>query len=945
MRRTQEPRVEDTTRWGAGVAAVLLLYAAAGACRDNPTQPPAPDPNEVRATIGAAGGTLASRDGNVTITFPAGALASTRELTIRPIAAGELGAEFAGVEVARAYELGPTGLAFQSPATVTLRTDQQARQADGTLRLVPHILLTSRNGVVERLDDLSVVMSGDSVLARGRLTHFSPLVEQKTQQPIGWFEITGIPDQLEVGLVATIQARASIPVLDVTTAEYHDAAVDSPLRTAFPLMALLEADAGMYRRSIAYACEQTGEGIFQAYVQIVTSGNQNGDVAPWLRSATLRGDVRKATACIPAAIFTLTVNLSGGGTGSVTSVTNPPRTPPDISCPGNCNGNFTRGTLVGLAATPAAGSRFVGWSGACSGADPLGTVVVDDNRTCVAQFEATPRHTLTVTTSGDGAGTILKFPAGTGTDCGSNCAEYFEGATVLVSADHDANSVFAGWSGDCTGESTTTVVMNADKACTARFARVERTLTVTVAPEGTGRGTVATSPPGGIDCGADCSEQYPHGTAVALVAVPDENSVFAGWSGACSGSGPAVVTMDADKTCTARFDPKPRTLTVTKTGGGSGVVASTPAGIECGNDCTEQYPHGTGVALLATPDEGSIFVAWSVACPGGSGTTTVVMDADKSCSAQFDLIARTLTVTTTGDGAGSVGSFPPGIACGSGSTDCTEQYPHGTSVTLAAAAGDGSVFAGWSGACSGSGLTATVTTDADKSCTARFDRVKFSLRIATDGDGRGSVASAPAGIACGAGGTGCAALFDPGTSVTLTATAASGSRFVAWAGDGCTGSAPATTVAMTADRNCTATFALVRYTLGVERTGTGSGRVTSDPAGIDCGTACSADLLQGARVVLTAAADEGSYFAVWTGDCSGSSPNAFVTMDADRICSARFELLSARRLTVAISGSGQGSVSGGDALSLVSCPGGDCTALFPPGATVRLQAVAGAGSR
>ena len=44
---------------------------------------------------------------------------------------------------------------------------------------------------------------------------------------------------------------------------------------------------------------------------------------------------------------------------------------------------------------------------------------------------------------------------------------------------------------------------------------------------------------------------------------------------------------------------------------------------------------------------------------------------------------------------------------------------------------------------------------------------------------------------------------------------------------------------MTAARACTATFTLNSYTLTVSRAGTGSGTVTSSPAGIACGTDCS----------------------------------------------------------------------------------------------------------
>jgi Divergent InlB B-repeat domain len=79
---------------------------------------------------------------------------------------------------------------------------------------------------------------------------------------------------------------------------------------------------------------------------------------------------------------------------------------------------------------------------------------------------------------------------------------------------------------------------------------------------------------------------------------------------------------------------------------------------------------------------------------------------------------HTLSVTKTSDGSGTVTSNPAGIGCGG---DCQESYASGTEVTLTAAAAADSSFAGWGGACSGTGATCTVTMDASRSVTAAFD--------------------------------------------------------------------------------------------------------------------------------------------------------------------------------------------------------------------------------
>jgi len=78
------------------------------------------------------------------------------------------------------------------------------------------------------------------------------------------------------------------------------------------------------------------------------------------------------------------------------------------------------------------------------------------------------------------------------------------------------------------------------------------------------------------------------------------------------------------------------TLTVHKTGAGTGGVTSVPAGIACGTDCSESYAAGTGVTLTAAADEDANFSGWSGAC-SGSGACTLTMDADRTVTAGFVL--------------------------------------------------------------------------------------------------------------------------------------------------------------------------------------------------------------------------------------------------------------------------------------------------------------------
>jgi hypothetical protein len=81
------------------------------------------------------------------------------------------------------------------------------------------------------------------------------------------------------------------------------------------------------------------------------------------------------------------------------------------------------------------------------------------------------------------------------------------------------------------------------------------------------------------------------------------------------------------------------------------------------------------------------------------------------------------------------------------------------------------------------------------------------------------------------------------------------------------------------------------HQLTVTKAGSGSGTVTSSPAGIDCGATCSASFPSGTAVTLTAAPDAGSTFTGWGGDCTGTGP-CVVTMDQDRAVTATFDIVA-----------------------------------------------------
>jgi copper-binding protein NosD/List-Bact-rpt repeat protein len=243
---------------------------------------------------------------------------------------------------------------------------------------------------------------------------------------------------------------------------------------------------------------------------------------------------------------------------------------------------------------------------------------------------------------------------------------------------------------------------------------------VTLSVTRTGNGTVG-SAPAGISCGTACSAMFTAGTSVTLTATPAAGSVFTGWSGGgCSGTGACTVTITTATTVGASFAPAPVAVTVVRAGLGTGSVASVPAGITCGTTCSASFPSGSAVVLTATPAGGSVFGGWTGGGCSGTGTCTVTPTSATTVTATFASSTTVgLTVTVSGGGTGTVTSAPAGVTC---SLVCTTTFATGTSVTLTATPGAGSVFAGWSGVCSGSGAC-TVVLDQARGVTARFSRV------------------------------------------------------------------------------------------------------------------------------------------------------------------------------------------------------------------------------
>lgn len=137
-----------------------------------------------------------------------------------------------------------------------------------------------------------------------------------------------------------------------------------------------------------------------------------------------------------------------------------------------------------------------------------------------------------------------------------------------------------------------------------------------------------------------------------------------------------------------------------------------------------------------------------------------------------------------------------------------------------------------------------------------------SSQLTVNPEGPGRIVSDDGLIACE---SSCSAVYSDGKSVTLTAVPSMDAVFLGWTG-ACEGTDVACTVVVDQDQTVRATFGWP-VTVGVS----GDGSVSSGDGRIACPDGCSAVYEAGSPLALTAAAPEGTTFAGWSGDCSGTA--------------------------------------------------------------------------
>ena len=94
-------------------------------------------------------------------------------------------------------------------------------------------------------------------------------------------------------------------------------------------------------------------------------------------------------------------------------------------------------------------------------------------------------------------------------------------------------------------------------------------------------------------------------------------------------------------------------------------------------------------------------------------------------------------------------------------------------------------------------------------------------------------------------------------------------------------------------------FSIAQEAFTVSKSGSGSGSITSSPAGLTCAATCSGTFPYGKPAMLTAVPDAGATFLQWTGACLGQGVTCTLTPKDTVTTNAVFGLVSGSTATTA----------------------------------------------
>ncbi len=368
--------------------------------------------------------------------------------------------------------------------------------------------------------------------------------------------------------------------------------------------------------------------------------------------------------------YTLTVSNSGTGSGSVAGGA--------INCGSTCSTTVNSGTIITLAANPAAGSTFTTWGGACAGNSSTCNVTVNGNTSVTATFTAntaTPDYTtgLVARYSFDNASNLGNDDSGNGNSGTVNGSLTTVAGKIGTAVNFTSAPQNISIAKDLIGTGPTTICAWIDPASYG-FATVGRgriidngstifymeplSANFSISSDGVNdtfsanssavlnqwihvcaarsSGTATLYVNGTVSGTANSANGTPAAGTPTLIG--NSAGLTRGFSGAMDDLriyNRALSATDVAGLYAATIQPIVTTsvLTVSNTGSGSGIV--TGGTINCGSTCSATVNTGTVVALTASPNSGSTFSGWGGACSGTGATCNVTVSSATNVTATF----------------------------------------------------------------------------------------------------------------------------------------------------------------------------------------------------------------------------------------------------------------------------------------------------------------------
>ena len=375
--------------------------------------------------------------------------------------------------------------------------------------------------------------------------------------------------------------------------------------------------------------------------------------------------------------------------------------------------------------------------------------------------------------------TVLAGSGGSVTGSGT----FSHGTNPSISATPDAGYTFNGWNGEGTADSnasSTTVDMSQARSLSASFSLNSYDLTILAGSGGSVTG----------------SGSFSHGSLVNVSATPNAGYSFIQWLGAGISDSTApnsTLIMNSDQTISAQFTQSEQSLF-------SLVLQTNPptSGILMGGG---NYPQDQNVSISAEPLAGYSFDRWDGHPMNNSrdSNTSLILDSNITITAHFTRLNYSI----------NLGSTNGGMVTGSGT------YTFGSEANLSAEASSGYQFDYWNGTGIPDPLAPvlSLTVSQDLSLEAIFSPLPYILTLNGSSGGSASFSGTNP--------------FSYDSNVSITAIANAGYTFTGWTGLGAANAdAYTTTVHITQDRNLTASFESVDFSLIVLQNLSNAGTVT-----------------------------------------------------------------------------------------------------------------------